>query len=275
MHNHKMNPDILCFDLDGTLVDRSGQIHPLDRKILATEHLENRFVACTGRSLESTKRTFAKNGLFVNKKMPFPLVLLNGTLLYGRNEEFLEFLAFNKDQQSDIILKATSSNEKTTFLFLTKDQTFLIGKDPFGLDLIDLFEFRPLPLRKWDSRSAISKVMCFSKHEKNLRAFEHQIQIPGLEKVYSMPSILEITPCGGNKGDGIKRLLKFIDLEHQSVIAAGDGGNDLSMVPIADEFFVPSTAPIEVKKHATRIIDVSENGLLPPMLNGYGRNSRN
>lgn len=268
-----MTTQILCFDLDGTLVDRSGQIHPVDRNILATEHLENRFVVCTGRSLDSTKRTFAQNGLFENKKIPIPLVLLNGTLLLGPNEEFLDFRAFSFQQQTDIISQALSRNGEITFLFLTKDQTYLSGEDPFGLELINKYEFYPSRLENWDGVNAISKVMCFSKNEDDLHEFKTKIQNEKIEIAYGMSSILEITPCGGNKGEGIKRLLKMTHLEYQRIVAAGDGGNDLSMVPIADEFIVPSTAPIEVKKHATRIVDVSENGLLTPMIYGNGRSS--
>lgn len=258
----------LCFDLDGTLLDENGRIHPNDINLLTAEKPSIIYVACTGRSLDSVKSTFSQNGLFIDKNIPFPLVLLNGTLIYDSNEVLLDFNPFGKDEQLELI-NASQGFEEITYLYLTKDNTFVSGKNDFGLEMIRKYEFSPLPLDEWNSNLPFSKVMCISNNGEQLRAFEIMLKnkSSNLEMAYSMPTIFEITPGCSNKGDGVRRLLNNSSHEKPLVIAAGDGGNDLSMVPLAEYFLVPSTAPIEIKNLATRVVDINKNGLLINMIN--------
>jgi len=257
----------LCFDLDGTLVDENGRIHPNDINLLTAEKPSIVFVACTGRSLDSVKSTFSQNGLFVNKKIPFPLVLLNGTLIYGKEEELLVFNSFSNDEQLDLI-KTSKGIKEITFLYLTKDNTFVSGETGFGLEMIRKYEFSPLPIDTWSSSLPISKVMCISDNEEQLRALESKLRNnnSNLEMAYSMPTIFEITPSGSNKGDGVRRLVSISSYGKPLVYAVGDGENDLSLLSVAEEFFAPSTAPLEIKNRASLIIEVSREGLLAPMI---------
>lgn len=257
----------LCFDLDGTLVDENGRIHPNDKNILTAEKPSIVFVACTGRSLDSVKSTFSQNGLFSNKKIPFPLVLLNGTLIYGKDEELLVFNSFSNDEQLNLI-KASKGFKEITFLYLTKDNSYVSGESDFGLEMIRKYEFSPLPIDTWSSNSPFSKVMCISNNGEQLRAFENILRNnnSNLEMAYSMPTIFEITPAGCNKGDGVRRLLSTSSHNKPLVHAAGDGENDLSLISVADNFFVPSTAPLQIRNRATRIVDISLEGLFKQML---------
>ena len=86
-----MRLPILCFDLDGTLLDVDACIHLNDIKLLTAFQPSALFIACTGQPLSSVRRTFTRNGLFNDQKIPFPLVLQNGSLIFGSDEEFLAY----------------------------------------------------------------------------------------------------------------------------------------------------------------------------------------
>ena len=87
-----MTVPIFCFDVDGTLVDEQGVIHPADVALLGAEPPAALFIPCTGRPLEGLRRTFAQFGLFVSSNIPLPLVLQNGALIYLPGEVQLAYL---------------------------------------------------------------------------------------------------------------------------------------------------------------------------------------
>lgn len=259
---------VFCFDFDGTLVDNSGRIHPDDKSLLSSKEPSYTFITCTGRSLESVRKTFARKGIFTDGKIPFPLVLLNGSLIYAPNEKYLDYFPFSGSIQKEIILKAGERNE-ITFLFLSKHQTYILGVTPFGISQISKYEFTPYPLTPRTQEIPFSKVMCISENQEALRSFLESIGSIQVEKDYSMATILELTPFHVNKGYGLQILLSRIKHEKDRVFAAGDGENDLSMAEIAEEFFVPVTAPREITACATHIIDTQKEGLLVPMINRW------
>ena len=264
-----MKQIVVCFDLDGTLVDQNGGIHPNDKTLLTAGSPSIMFIGCTGRSLESTRKTLRKNGIFLEEKIPIPLVLLNGTLVYGKNEEFLDYTSFSQETQGVLIERAKNQKE-ITFLFLTQEKTYVLGENQFGRELIKKYEFNPLPFDELRSDTAVSKVMCISQNAGILNEFKIENNKDAFEQEFSMPTILEITPFGRNKGEGIRQLLKEYSLENAQVRAAGDGGNDLSMIPVADVFFAPVSAPSDIKKFAAEVVDVRNSGLLSEMIKWQG-----
>lgn len=260
-----MSRAVLCFDFDGTLVNSFGRIHPEDKALITDGVPGFTFIVCTGRSLESVRRTFLRNGLFRGGKIPIPLVLLNGSLIYDRDEEFLGFFPFQVGIQNEIILKA-QQYEEITFLFLSRPQTYILGENPFGVSQIENYEFTPCHLDQLNQGDPISKVMCISDRLEALQSFNESIASIMVEKDFSMPTILELTPLQINKGFGLKKLLGLAKRADEQVFAAGDGENDLSLFSAAAESFVPIIAPQKIKERATHIIDPAERGVLAPMI---------
>jgi len=97
-----MPKKIICFDLDGTLINAQGIIHPADIEILAT-YRDDLLIPATGRSLDSVRQIFAKNRLFTGQALPFPLVLQNGAALYAEGERVLAHFLFKEEEQAQLI----------------------------------------------------------------------------------------------------------------------------------------------------------------------------
>ncbi len=69
------------------------------------------------------------------------------------------------------------------------------------------------------------------------------------------PTEIEITLKGVEKGSGIEWIRKELGLDKAQLVAFGDSGNDLPMVPYVGIFVAVGNASDEVKAQATCIVD--------------------
>ncbi len=265
---------ILCFDLDGTLLNEREEIHPADRRILAGDMESAVFIPATGRTLESIQRTFHRNGLFTDRKILLPLVLQNGSLLYSENEFFQSYHPFAPEVQENLITAAMQFKQ-VTFLFMDIAETHILSTTSTGLEAAERYEFTTHLFTPDSRKLHFSKVMCIPERPGDLNGFPEMIDALPLERAKSTPTILELTPQGINKGSGLQRLIEALDLSPRLICAAGDGENDLPLCDLADKFLVPTGALEQVQAHASKIVDVKREGLLQPMLDSVRTNTDN
>ncbi len=260
-----MNLPIVCFDMDGTLLDEQGRIHPNDVALLGSHDPRALFIPSTGRPTKSVRCAFARSGLFLNRPMPFNMVLQNGALLMARDEVPLAFDALHAGIQKELLTLAMRCSE-VTFLFLSSTEIYVLWPNPFGLRLAASFDFILRPLAEDGEGVEFSKIMCMSDSPAALQSLAASIEPWPVESALSMPTILEITNFNINKGNGVQRLMQELGLSGQPIHAAGDWGNDLPLFRIAEASFTPTTAPAHIKAAASQVIDVKQEGLLGPIL---------
>jgi HAD superfamily hydrolase (TIGR01484 family) len=261
----EMQLPIVCFDLDGTLVDAEGNIHPNDIALLELAEPPVCFIPATGRSLGSVRRTFARNGLFMNSALPFPLVLQNGALLYAAGEKRLEYFPFDESIQDDLIQLALDS-ANMTFLFLAEDEIHLLWEHRFGLEAARRYDFATQPFTPQSRLQKFSKVMGISQSPEALEDFAVRANALPVHGAYSMAEIYEINPRHVNKGRGLKILLAELGWQDRPVFTAGDGENDEELLTQAFRSFVPMTAPVNIQNLASFQVDIKKTGLLEPMI---------
>ena len=257
--------NVICFDLDGTLVDESGRIHPKDIQVLQNKPEDVVFIPASGRSLTSVRKVFTANGLFEGGVFPFPLILQNGSLVYDAEERLLGFFPFEECVQ-DLLIKIAIGKKGVTYLFMAQDRIDRIWAHPFSFTLIEKYGFIVQPYNYAGDQLAFSKVMCLSDRYNLL--LEIQTACEGLEvdKAFSMPTIFELTPKGINKGSGLKFLLESTGQRCTLVSAAGNDQNDFSMLQLADLKFAPVGSNAVSLCKSEMVIDPENNGILTPML---------
>ena len=108
--------------------------------------------------------------------------------------------------------------------------------------------------------------MCLCDDLDEVATLEAQVRLLSVDAGYSFANMLEITPRGVNKGSAIQHLLSHMGRAGEPFIAAGDGGNDLEMLPMAAVSLAPRSAPPEIQALVQHIIDVPQTGLFPPGL---------
>ncbi|HET7480052.1 MAG TPA: HAD family hydrolase [Rubrobacteraceae bacterium] len=254
---------IVCLDFDGTLVDEEGSIHPSDVEILANER-SVAFVPATGRPLHSVRRTFEQHGLFSGCPIPFPLVLENGAAVYAENEVLRSHRSFEPDLQ-DVLMRAVLGSERMSFLLFSLDEVRALRPSETLRALIRRFGLNAQAYDPdEDPAPPLTKVAATAEDMETLRAFAAGTAELPLERTYSLPDVLELTPAGVHKGGGLASLLEGRKVEE--VVAVGDGENDLTLFDLATLSFAPESSPPAIRARADRVLDMAEEGLLAPIL---------
>jgi len=260
-----MSDSLICFDLDGTLLDQNGGIHPEDLRLLMDPGLAARLIPATGRPLDSLQRTFARNGLYPHRKIPLAMVLENGSLLYAADEVCLAYDPFESAVQAELVGLARRF-PGVTFFFLGAEEIEVLWPSAFGMQAAEQFEFRTRAFSASGAGPAFSKVMCISPSPAALDILAQQTAALPVERALSMPTILEFTPAGINKGSGLQKLLRLLGRDQQPIYAAGDGENDLPMFELARISCAPDDAPQNVRARAGLVVSVAAHGILRPLL---------
>jgi Cof subfamily protein (haloacid dehalogenase superfamily) len=256
----------IAFDLDGTLLDSEGMIHPKDVELLQeNSNINPRFIIATGRPLTSVKHTFHQNGLYWNEKIPHWLVLLNGALIFGAHEKLLAYTSLEQEYQAEII-RIISDFPQVTCMLQDIRSVHILNENEFGLISARLWNFDLLPYDKGDEKRDYAKIMCVSQSQNLLETIRRRLSKYPIEMSYSMTTVLEITPSGINKGEGIKKLLELTKQNNYLLYAAGDGGNDICMLKLAFKSYAPRRSRASELIHIDKLIDVKQSGLLSPIL---------
>ncbi|NPV86194.1 MAG: HAD family phosphatase [Anaerolineae bacterium] len=264
---------ILVSDLDGTLVDHQGNIHPADVALLAAQKLPARLILATGRSLGSVRATFSRHNLFLKNPLPFAMVLHNGAVGLLPEEKLVHYAHFDAALQKHLV-EVLRHFDRITTLFFHQDDCYFMYLTPFGVQAAELYGYHPMPLTAQASQLPFSKIMCISDSPPLLDEVSQQVRHLPAGNSYSMPTIFELAPPGVNKASGLKALLKALGCEGLPLFIAGDGGNDLEMLQMAEVSFSPQTSPLEIRQMVDRVIDTSQCGLLKPMLAAAGITDR-
>lgn len=258
-----MESSVLCFDLDGTLLDREGRIHPADVEILSTRP-KSWFVPITGRALDSVKRMFNRNGLFVNQPIPFPMVLLNGAAIYLPGEELYSYTAFTPLIQRTLIGLAEDFPQPA-YLFQDEKDIYMRSSSGFIKPWLERFDLRPVDFTDGIHRESFCKVMIISDDSRELDSIADFLDSRHLERIITHKSVLELSPPGVTKVAGVKTLSHLLGWKSTQLIAAGDGDNDLEVLEMAKCSFTTTQSSARMLKKVDFVVDLQKEGLLRSM----------
>jgi len=259
---------IICFDLDGTLLDHQGVIHPTDLHILQNNR-QVCFIPATGRVLEGARQAFARNRVFPNQPLPLPLVTQNGTVTYRPGEILQGYFPFPAGVQERLLQICLDTPDLFT-LFSTPDEMHMLWPTEFGMLEAAYYGLPYQPFRAASPGCVFSKSMCISDQPERLSQVVERTRALPVEQAYSMSTIMECTPQGTHKGTGLISLVASLGFEGVPLFAVGDGGNDLGMFGLVDRSFAPLDSPPEVLERVNQVIDPRPEGILTPILRWAG-----
>lgn len=240
-------------------------MHPNDKAILLKEDPPAFFITATGRSLDAVHSTFIKHGLFQDQLFPYPSITLNGGQVSDAGGIPIAYFPFDNGIQQKVI-DLTTGFPSVTFLLLDQFNVYLVDPDESGFQGAAKYEMFPIPYSSDLRNLSFCKLMCLSDdHDTLLKIAELSASIQ-VESAFSMQTIFELTPYGVNKGSSLAYLLKALHLEGVPLYAAGDGGNDLAMLNLADVSFTAHTSPEYIRQAVDHVIDVEQEGLLAPII---------
>ncbi len=259
-------PDaVICFDVDGTLVDKEERIHPSDFEILEINKSNFLFVPCTGRSMASVVSMFHMNHLFTESPLPFPVIAQNGSSIYAEKEELIAYNAFPEKTRRSLI-ECFEKYPDISFSLMHKDRNVLMHPNKVGIFWMKQFNLEWESYLENDRCEPVGKATCFTEDPGVRVEISEQLAKLSLEYGVTMSEIVDINPQGVNKYSGLIELLDNLNLADLPVFAAGDGENDLALFTMAKACFSPASAPKTIRDRTDYVIDVSQNGILNPII---------
>lgn len=223
-------PELLLFDLDGTLLDVDRTIRPSTREVL-TELMRRgvRVGFSTGRSPVSVRR-------FVDELQPNgPLILFNGCVLWDVERD--EAVASRQlDREVAIgLVEATVDLEVHANVYIGRD-LFVRHRGPLSLaseekDGVPHTEVPDIVEHVRSHENAPFKLLCiddeaaFGPLIERFRAVTTTCTI-----VNSEPTYLEVLPPGVNKGAMVDEIEALYGIDRSRIAAFGDELNDVELL---------------------------------------------
>jgi Cof subfamily protein (haloacid dehalogenase superfamily) len=253
----------LASDLDGTLLDRSKEISPENRRSIERfRRAGGGFTVATGRSYMEAKR-------FIRMlELDLPVILCNGAMMYDPEKDTVFPV---RTMERELMLHLLKDMEKrlpsSIDLFAyAADQVYAVKVGPFarrGLDgidfkltLIDSFERLP--------DGPLIKIIAVAEKEEMVHVirWSESVRHLPLEFVQSSDHYYEILPQGVSKGNALASLLKRCQLSPRQAAAIGDHMNDLSMLKLAGLGAAVANAHPDVLRQADLIVPTNnEHGV--------------
>ena len=256
------NPDHLTYqliavDLDGTLLDSSGQPAPgVEEAIRAARDCGLRIALISGRgllgALPMVKR-FNLEGLFVASGGAIIAEAPHGNLIDHRP---ISLRSANKLARLGHAEHLVVYFEHPEWLLSEADGEKLENEThAFGYRLTvvnDLARAAP---------SAPSKVTMFGDPDRLAHLIELlNNQNSSFNYFQTLPQYLDIYGKNVNKGSALIRLSRYLGIPLRRVIAIGDYYNDLDMFRVAGMSVAMGNAPLEVRQAAQRVAPGNDEG---------------
>jgi len=254
--------ELVVFDLDGTLLNKTAEISAYTRETL--ELLRARGIAytvATGRALHATRELLQGNNFVL------PQIYKNGVMTW--RPDIQQYSHHHLLTQSEIsaVLRAFLARDVAPFIFTVEaDSAHVVYHPPFFNDIERRLEedFRKkrgltvLPLAQLPDDACISNISALGDRAavEAVSALvvgeEHLVAYMGDTLQIENVCWIDVHHSAGSKGNAVSQLKA--DLGLSQVICFGDSDNDLSMFALADEAYAPENARDDVKAAATRVI---------------------
>jgi len=243
------------FDVDATLVDRHRRFHP--ETLAAIRDLRTTGV----RVGVATGRMYASALPYAEAiEVDAPLILYNGCLVAERATGQAIFerqlaleparaalaLARAMEIHANLYLRDLLVIERVTETAEASMKKDGVRAEPVG-DLAKFLQEDPTKIL------LIAPDALLAEFAAEIRRVWRNVR-PLPELVPSEPTYLEILPPGASKGEGLREACRRLRIAPATVVAFGDGPNDLEMLEVAGLSVAMGNAHPDVKAIADRVI---------------------
>lgn len=257
-----MAPDtrkLICFDLDGTLLDRNKQVQPINLQLLAS-------LVDAGHVVSIATGRLYKSACKVRHLIPTPIEIIcsNGAvieeagLITRRDQISLPDLAelydLTREHRLSLAFVTLYSVYHTQLVWALRMNYFsnvinkgsLVIRNVHVRDRDEYMRYAPY---------YINGILISRNHPERIQALRRDLETMGRFNIESSaPDNVEIIPRGSDKGSAALILARRHQINREDIIAFGDGENDLKLIQTAGTSFAMANACDDLKQAADYII---------------------
>jgi Cof subfamily protein (haloacid dehalogenase superfamily) len=255
--------DLIFFDLDGTLLNKSSEITSYTAETLALLADKNiAYTVATGRTMLSAQHIIGEY------EFALPHIYNNGVTIYRpkQNELTLDNLLDVSELNTivEAVLKAGVAPFINTIDALKHQHNIYHGEARHQVekDLITNYFAKTkaslLPIESLPENSKVTNISMIGEAKTIYKIWEYLNTFDSLV-AYSGPALeggqyswMDVHHTLANKGTAVENLKA--ELGATNIICFGDSDNDLSMFALADESYAPDNANKAIKQSASAII---------------------
>ncbi len=251
--------DLVAIDIDGTLVTSENKLSVAVASLIRETQARG-----IGVTLVSGRAKMKMTPLLKELGLMLPYISSGGAhIIDPLNNLTILYRSLGQAETAEIVELARAAqvsiiSQEPDHLFYEGsveelDQLIAVSK----IDAIGVGDFQVEILRVDDVLQANadpSKITLYGEPDL-LLVIEKKLQLLNLPiyLTYSVPTYLEITRSGVNKGEALKLLAAYLAVPLERILVIGDGQNDISMFEIAGMAVAMGNAPDEVKEIANLV----------------------
>ena len=270
----KLKAKLIVSDFDGTLITSDQRILPEVRSAIL-QYIDNGgiFAVCTGRILSSILpqvRQLGLKGLVAACQSSVIADIQTGQCIRHRGLTAVQTAEICAAIESLNQSVHVYSDEKF-FSDMSEDNEYLKAYEKIiGVKA----EHIDLPLSQFVLSEGITcqKVasLCFSQDRDRIYKFLSDKFKNKYDVTCSADFLVEVSPIGDTKGEGLKFLADYYGIDIADTIAIGDNLNDISMIEVAGVGVAVGNAVNALKSKADFIASTNDNGAVAQVIKMFG-----
>jgi hypothetical protein len=241
---------LIVIDIDGTLVDKSGQVG--DKTLYLSRELRKRNILCT---LSSARSFHYSKHIAELMEVNIPIITLDGGLI----KDISGRTVYKGAIKDSVIRKAIqlAENYYGKITMCNEEHVYITPKN----SVIKEYTRLNAPIKEipaFENMHDILEILIYCEDKGTLKAIRENFKFPhNLGVYYSVtksPSneyyLLTLKKKGSDKLKSVKRLVKYLGLKRKNIAVIGDWHNDMPLFNYGAFNFAVQNAIPELKRKA-------------------------
>ncbi len=255
---NKFENVLILTDFDGTFAN--------DKGVITEDNIEaiSYFTSNGGHFSVSTGRTFQGFHHYNPRYINAPVLLANGAMAFDYEKNEIYFHDGLGSEGREAIKKILGEFPEITVEMYPFNETFAINltdtshrhfsSQGIEYEVVNSPDEVPVPWAK-------SMIACGKTDPKEVHAFMDKYT-PEISYLKTTGQFIEILAKGVDKGSGLLKLAKCLNVVPKDAYAVGDGLNDMEMIVAASKGFVPENGNKDVLKAADYVVRSNNDGAI-------------
>ena len=250
----KQKIELIIIDLDGTLLNSNHELSERNKTVVK-KAIDNgvKVALATGKTRKSAENIIKELGLNT------PGVFVQGLILYNADGTIKSQSKLDPKVARKVI--QYSEQQGMDVVIYNGDRLLVKSNKPSVDKLAEFGE--PMPkeigqLLNIVDTTIIHKLMIIADNERHLKKLQWQLNQQVGESVSfttaAMLTSIEVLPKGASKGNGVRALLRLLNIDAENVMAIGDANNDVEMLELVGLGVAVGNATKKVKEVANQIV---------------------